>query len=99
MSSTSRTLGTALLLALGLAATAANAHQPRAVAARPVQHRPHLGHEVTAGEAARIRFQVKQHHHMQRRANADGTVSRHETAVLARDAAQVRHLIKTAKTN
>ena len=45
------------------------------------------------------RFQVKQHHQMQRRANSDGAVSRREHAALARDAAQVRHLIKAAKTN
>jgi hypothetical protein len=36
---------------------------------------------------------------MQRRANADGTVSRREHKVLARDAAQVRHLIKAARRN
>ena len=100
MSSPSRSLIAGLLLTFGLAiTTAATAHQPRATAARPVQHRPNPGPGISPGEAARIRFQVKQHHQMQRRANADGGISRHEKAVLARDAAQVRHLIHTAKTN
>jgi hypothetical protein len=36
---------------------------------------------------------------LQRRANADGGVSHREQAMLKRDAAQVRHLIQTAKTN
>jgi hypothetical protein len=100
MSTAPRTLATALLIALGLVtATAAIAHQPRTTAARPLAQRPHPGTSINSGEAARIRFQVHQHPHLQRRANADGTVSRHEQAALARDAAQVRHLIQTARTN
>jgi hypothetical protein len=96
MSSTPRSLVTGILLALGFVA-AAQAHQPRVAATRPAEHRPNPGPGVSPGEAARIRFQVKQHHQMQRRANADGGVSRREQAVLARDAAQVRHLIKAAR--
>jgi hypothetical protein len=99
MSNASRSLIAGLLL-VGLAATTVvNAHQPRAAAARPVAHRPNPAPGVSPGEAARIRFQVKQHHQMQRRANADGGISRREQAILKRDAAQVRHLIQTAKTN
>ena len=99
MSSASRSLIAGLMLAGLATTTVVNAHQPRAVAARPVEHRPNPGSGVTPGEAARIRFQVKQHHQIQRRANADGEISRREQAALARDAAQVRHLIQTAKTN
>jgi hypothetical protein len=99
MSNTSRSLIAGLLLVGVAATTVVNAHQPRAAAARPVAHRPNPGPGVSPGEAARIRFQVKQHHQMQRRANADGGISRREQAILKRDAAQVRHLIQTAKTN
>jgi hypothetical protein len=100
MSTAPRALATALLLALGLAtATAAIAGQPRPLAARPVALRPNPGTGINPGEAARIRFQVQQHHHMQRRANSDGEVSRREKAALARDAAQVRRLIQTARTH
>jgi hypothetical protein len=99
MFSSSRSLIAGLLLASLAATTVVNAHQPRAAAVRPVAHRPNSGPGISPGEAARIRFQVKQHHQIQRRANVDGEVSRREQAVLARDAAQVRHLIQTAKTN
>lgn len=99
MSSTPRSISAGILLSLAFFATAANAHQPRVAAARPVEHRPHAGRDIGPNEAARIRYQVKQHHQMQRRANSDGTVSRREQAALARDAAQVRKLIHTAKTN
>jgi hypothetical protein len=99
MSSATRSLIAGILLAAGFVATTANAHQPRVAAARPVEHRPNPGPGVSPTEAARIRFQVNQHHQMQRRANSDGGVSRREQAALARDAAQVRHLIKAAKTN
>jgi hypothetical protein len=99
MSSTPRLLAAGFVLALGFIATAANAHQPRAAAVRPVEHRPNPGPGITPGEAARLRFQVKQHHQLQRRANADGSISRREHKALARDAAQVRQLIKAARKN
>jgi hypothetical protein len=99
MSSTPRSIPAVILLSLAFVATAANAHQPRGAAARPAEHRPHAVRDIGPGEAARIRYQVKQHHQMQRRANADGSVSRREHAALARDASQVRKLIHTAKTN
>ena len=104
MSTTSRTLMATMLLTLGLAAAmVANANPPRpvtrAVVSHPAAPRPHPGTEISPGEAARIRHQVQQHHHMQRRAAADGEVSRHEQAILARDAARVRHLIHTAGAN
>jgi hypothetical protein len=104
MSNISRTLVASMLLTLGLAAaTVANASPPRSVTrtvvSHPVTPRPHPGTEINPGEAARIRHQVQQHHHMQRRAAADGEVSRHEQAILARDAAQVRHLIHAAGRN
>ena len=54
---------------------------------------------ITAAEAARIRYQIKEHKQMQRAANADGEVTRREQARLAHDAAQVRRLIQTAKNN
>jgi hypothetical protein len=99
MSNASRSLIAGLLLAGVAVTTVAQAHQPRVTAARPVAHRPHTAPGVSPGEAARIRFQLKQHHQMQRRANADGAVSRREQAILKRDAAQVRLLVQTAKTN
>lgn len=78
----------------------------RPVAARPVIvrpvvviHRPLPRPNITPGEAARIRHQVHEHHQMQRMAQADGVVTRREQAWLNRDAAQVRGLIHTAKTN
>ncbi|MEO6078492.1 MAG: hypothetical protein ABIQ86_01755 [Steroidobacteraceae bacterium] len=98
-----------MLLTLALAGTTlANASPPRAAArpvasrpvtVRPVTPRPHPGSAISPAEAARIRNQVQEHHQMQRRANADGELSRREQAILTRDAAQVRHLIQTAKTN
>ena len=91
-----------VLLSLGIAGTSAAA---TVVAARPVakpavrvNHRP-LPPGITAGEAARIRYQVKEHKQMKRAANADGEITRREQAALARDAAQLRHLIQAAKTN
>jgi hypothetical protein len=54
---------------------------------------------ISAAEAARIRYQIKEHKQMQRAANADGEVTRREQARLAHDAAQVRRLIHTAKNN
>jgi hypothetical protein len=100
MSSKSRAILAGMLLTLGLAGTTvANAGPPRAVAARPVTVRPQPASGISPGEAARIRYQVHQHHQMQRRAGADGEVSRHEHGVLARDAAQVRRMIHVAGTN
>jgi cytochrome c oxidase assembly protein Cox11 len=55
--------------------------------------------EVTPGEAARIRYQVKEHKQLQRMAMADGQITRREQARLAHDAAQVRRLIHRAKNN
>jgi hypothetical protein len=63
-----------------------------------VAHRP-LPPGISAAEAARIRYQIKEHKQMQRAANADGEVTRREQARLAHDAAQVRRLINTAKNN
>jgi hypothetical protein len=73
----------------------------RPVIARPVvvAHRPLPRPAITPGEAARIRYQIHEHHQMQRMALADGVVTRREQVWLHRDAAQVRGLIHTAKTN
>ncbi len=98
MSTASQALAGVLLTLTLATATAEAAPPPRAAAARPITP-PHTGPGITPGEAARIRFQVQQHHHMQRRAAADGEISRHEHIVLARDAAQVRQLIHTARRN
>jgi hypothetical protein len=60
---------------------------------------PLPGGEITRGEAARIRYQIKEHKKLQRMAAADGVITRSEKARLAYDAAKVRRLIHRAKTN
>ena len=110
MSTASRSILAGLLLSIGFAGAAVvNAAAPGAATARPAHTRPtpvrpaiprpHPGSEINPNEAARIRHQVQQHQQMQRRANADGSVSPGEQSALARDAAQVRDLIQTARTN
>lgn len=54
---------------------------------------------ISAGEAARLRHQHQEYRHLQRRAWFDGEVSRREQARLAREAAQLRHLIQVARDN
>lgn len=88
-------------LLLGAASLAAQARGP---AVHPVPVRAAIVHRhqppaITPGEAARIRYQVKEHQQMKRRAAADGVITRRERAILGKDAAQVRRLIQTAKTN
>ena len=108
-SKTSLAAGTAIALLLSVSSVETNAAgavvvarpvvvRPVVVRAVRVVHRP-VPPVISAGEAARIRHQIHEHHQMQRVANADGEVTRREQAWLARDAAQVRHLIQTAKTN
>jgi hypothetical protein len=110
MSTASRSILAGLVLSLALSGTTwVNAAEPGTAAARPTparpaptRHaipRPRPGSEINPNEAARIRHQVRQHKQMQRRAHADGSVSPEEQAALARDAAQVRELIQTARTN
>ena len=107
-SKTSLAAGTAVALLLSFSSVETNAAgavvvvrpvlRPVVVRAVHVVHRP-VPSGISAGEAARIRHQIHEHHQMQRIANADGEITRREQAWLARDAAQVRHLIQTAKTN
>ncbi|HEV7633311.1 MAG TPA: hypothetical protein VGO41_10015 [Steroidobacteraceae bacterium] len=106
-SKTSLAAGTAAALLLSFGSVETNAAGAVVVVRpvlRPVVRAVHVVRRpvpsgISAGEAARIRHQIHEHHQMQRVANADGEITRREQAWLARDAAQVRHLIQTAKTN
>lgn len=91
----------AAVLVLGTASFAAEARGPvvRPAPVRAVVVHRHLPPAISPGEAARIRYQLKEHQQMKRRAHADGTVTRREQAILSKDAAQIRELIHTAKTN
>jgi hypothetical protein len=94
----------ALVASLGAATASAHGFVRHTVVVRPVVVRPvfvhrHVTPQITASEAARIRYQVQEHRQMQRRAAADGVITRREQIWLHRDAHQVRHLIHVAKTN
>jgi hypothetical protein len=107
MSKTTATLAaaaTVVLSVIGAASASADVVMRQTVAVRtavlrPAFVRPHVPPRVTGGEAARIRYQIHEHHQLQRMAAADGVVTRREQARLNHDAAQVRHLIHVAKTN
>jgi hypothetical protein len=90
----------ALLAALGAGSASAHVVVRPVIALRPVLVRPVVVRPaITAREAARIRYQVHEHHQMQRMAAADGVITRREHYWLQRDAAQLRHQIHVARTN